>query len=90
MGLNSFWSDKDNNTKTDVGFSSRSTGCDCCSNQLDTKEEVRKEVVDSLIEILAAKEYFKFGFVGLIRDAKEGLKERRKKSAEHQKKYPRE
>lgn len=87
MGLDSFWSDKDSNTETELGFYSRSMGCDCCSNRLETKEDVRKEVVDSLVQVLAAKEFFKFSLVGLLMDAKKALAQRRKESREHRKKY---
>ncbi|MFA5132797.1 MAG: hypothetical protein WC444_05750 [Candidatus Paceibacterota bacterium] len=55
----SFWSNKDNKIDEE-GFSARSTGCGCCSHELTTQKEVEEAVVQSLVQILAAFEYFNF------------------------------
>ena len=72
MGFKSIW-DEDGNylTKKSKGFRARSTGCDCCSVELTTKEEVEKEIIESFENILFAVDYFDFSIQELIKKAKE-------------------
>jgi hypothetical protein len=75
MGIDSIWTSEGNYlTDRKHRFKARSTGCDCCSIDLLTKEEVKKEVIDSLATVLRAHYYFRFSWFSLIKEAKEKIK----------------
>lgn len=79
MGLEHIWDDEGNYLKKNSkGFRTRSTGCSCCSYDLTTKEEVEKEAIDSLMNVLIASDYFKFNFVNLISEARRKAKKEMK------------
>jgi len=85
MGLDNFYSDKDNGGgRTQLGYSSRSTGCSCCSCGLKSEDEVRKAAIDSLVQILKATEFFKFE--NLVSDARKKLHEEREEFKKRQRK----
>ena len=70
MGLDSIWDNEGNYlTKKSKGFSARSTGCSCCSSTLDTKEEVRKEMLDSLKYVVRGCNYFRWKVDDLVKEA---------------------
>lgn len=74
MGLDSIWgNDGEYLTKKSKCFSARSTGCSCCSTQLTTEKEVRKEVVDSLSYILRASDFFKWNIKDLLKEARKKI-----------------
>jgi hypothetical protein len=75
MGLESLWNEEGEYlTKRSEKFRTRSTGCSCCSVQLDTEAEVRKEAIDSLSNVLLAQKYFNWDLDKLIREAKKDEK----------------
>lgn len=80
MGLHSIWNqDGDFLKKNSKGFSARSTGCSCCSTQLETEEEVKKEAVESLMYIMKACVYFDWDLGELAKLAAKQDKEMRSK-----------
>lgn len=75
MGLDSIWnSEGDYLTKRTDKFEARSTGCSCCSMELDTESEVREHTIESLVEILTASKYFGWNFTKMIQEAKKNEK----------------
>jgi len=81
MGLDSIWDgDGEYLSKSSKSFRARSTGCDCCSVELDTPEEVRKEALDSLEYIVVACEFFGWDIDRLINKARREYKKRRAKA----------
>jgi len=61
MGLDSIWDEEgDYLNKRSKGFFARSTGCSCCSIDLTTEEEVKKEAVSSLSYMIRAVRFFKW------------------------------
>lgn len=71
MGLDSIWNEEgDCLVKKTEGFKARSTGCSCCSSELATESEVRKEAIQSLMYILRAAWFFNWDFVELVKEAK--------------------
>lgn len=75
MGLDSIWDEEGNYlTKESKGFRARSTGCSCCSCELETEEKVRKEAVDSLSFILIAADFFKWDMSEIITEARNEVK----------------
>lgn len=81
MGLDSIWTEEgDYLTKKSQKFKARSTGCSCCSCELHTEKEVRKEAIDSLSMITRASRYFGWDLDELIKEAKKKMrKDERKK-----------
>lgn len=74
MGLASIWDDQGNYLKSkprSTGFRARSTGCSCCSSELETEDEVKREAINSLAEILVAKEFFRWSLPKLMEAAKD-------------------
>jgi hypothetical protein len=70
MGLASIWDEKgDYLTENSKGFSARTVGCGCCSVELTTELEVKKEALDSLGYILLACRFFKWDIKDLIKIA---------------------
>jgi len=71
MGLDSIW-DLDGNwlTKRSRGFRARSTGCSCCSTELDTEGKVKEEAIDSLRWVLKARDYFNWDFGKMVTKAR--------------------
>lgn len=83
MGLDSIWNDEGeylNLKPRSKGFRARSTGCSCCSIELDTEAEVKREAIDSLMNVLLATQYFKWNFAELIKVARKLDKDRRAES----------
>ena len=70
MGIDNFWAEWENYRDLKrKGFSSRTTGCSCCSNELTDRKEIRKEAINSLYEVIKACEYFKWDIFALVRTA---------------------
>lgn len=81
MGLDSIWNYEGNYlTSRKEKFDARSTGCSCCSVTLDTEKEVRKEAIESLVEILLAAKYFGWSLKGMITEASQDEKLKKFKS----------
>ena len=71
MGLDSIWDEEGEwLTSKSKGFKARSTGCDCCSSELTTPDEVKKEAIDSLRWIWLASTYFKWNLKKMLSEAK--------------------
>lgn len=81
MGLDSIWDEEGNYlTMKSKGFRARSTGCSCCSTQLETEEEIRKEAENSLIQIIISARFFKWDWENFFKKAKtKAYKEMRKR-----------
>lgn len=79
MGIASIW-DKNGNwlRMNSKGFSCRSTGCSCCSVELETEAEVKREAIDSLRWVWLASRYFKWDFEDLLKQAEKLHKEESK------------
>lgn len=74
MTFDSIWDEEGNwLTKSSKGFRARSTGCSCCSSELTTEAEVKKEVIDTLTFILRGADYFKWDVQKLLREAKKSI-----------------
>jgi len=75
MGLGSIWDHTGNYlTKRSRGFRARSTGCSCCSTELTTEAEVRKEAMDSLYWVMKAANYFGWDIKKMISQSKQRRK----------------
>lgn len=75
MVLDSIWDEDCNYLKRrSKGFKARSSGCSCCSIDLSNEEEVRKEVIKSLVEVILARDYFRWDFTKLVKEARKDKK----------------
>lgn len=75
MGLDSIWDDEGNFlTKKSKGFRAKSTGCSCCSSELTTENEVKKEAILSLGMIIRASDYFKWDWKRIMNEGKKESK----------------
>jgi hypothetical protein len=78
LGLDEIWSKESNwlteKSKVKDGFKARSTGCGCCSTELETEEEVKKEAIDSLSMIIRAQRFFKWNMNELLKLGEEKMK----------------
>lgn len=71
MGLDSIWNEEGNSLRNrKEGFKARSTGCACCSANLDTEKDVKEEALWSLMWVMRAAYYFKWDQSTLEADAK--------------------
>ena len=71
MGFDSIWTKEGEWLKPgSKDFRARSTGCSCCSIELETEEAVKKEVLDTLANIVRAADYFEWAYLDLIDEAK--------------------
>ena len=72
MVLDSIWDGKGEwLTKESKTFRARSSGCSCCSMELTTEKEVRKETISSLHWVLRASRHFKWDIQKLLEEGNE-------------------
>ena len=75
MSLDSIWDDEGNYlNKKSKHWKARTTGCSCCSADIDSDEELKKNALDSLIEVIIAQEVLKQDILGWIKEAKKSEK----------------
>ena len=71
MVLNSIYDENGNYlTNKSKGFHARSCGCSCCSTDLHSEQDVKKEAIESLKVVLTASKFFKWDVQKLINRAK--------------------
>lgn len=81
MGLESIWGESGSRFtgKKKEGFQAKGTGCSCCATHLYEEEDVKREAINSLEEIMVAARYFKWDhdmMDNLVRQARKLAKER--------------